>query len=62
MDFKKKWKHRNGNVYRIIEIANSHSDDLDRYPVMIVYKNVHNNTVWCRKLDDWHRSFVVIDE
>lgn len=49
------WKHRNGNLYCIVAVANL--PDEERYPKTVVYKNVKNGTVWARRYDDWHRSF-----
>ena len=54
------WRHRNGNEYRILHIANLL--DEERYPKTIVYQNVNNSTVWARRFDDWHRSFTFLRE
>lgn len=49
------WRHLNGNLYKVLMIANSELRN-DNYPVTVVYQNVDNGTVWCRRADDWHRS------
>jgi hypothetical protein len=50
------WRHKNGNMYRVIALANTRTERPDEYPIMVVYENIHNESVWCRKLNDWHRS------
>jgi hypothetical protein len=55
------WHHRNGNRYRVLMFTNTCTDAPDeRYPVMVVYQNQSNGTVWSRRLDDWHRSMTEI--
>lgn len=49
------WKHRNGNNYQVIMIANAFTDNEEKYPVTIIYKGL-NGRVWSRPLSDWHRS------
>lgn len=51
------WKHRNGNVYEVLMVANEQTAMPDRYPVTVVYQNIENGTVWSRPLSDWERSF-----
>jgi hypothetical protein len=48
------WAHYNGNLYRVVAIANL--PDKERYPKTVVYQNVENGTMWARRFDDWHRS------
>jgi hypothetical protein len=50
------WKHKNGNKYKVLLLANQKSERLDEYPVMVIYQNVDTHSVWARRLDDWHRS------
>ena len=52
------WRHRNGNRYCVIAIANASGspERQAKYPVTVVYQNVSNRTIWARRLDDWHRS------
>ena len=50
------WQHKNGNKYSVVLLANERSERLEEYPVMVVYENIDNHTVWTRKLTDWHRS------
>ena len=50
------WRHRNGQRYNVTAITNLESRDLDRYPITVVYRNVNNETVWSRPVNDWHRS------
>lgn len=49
------WRHRNGNRYTVVVLANTHTEDPDRYPVTVVYRG-ENGRMWARPLSDWHRS------
>ena len=53
------WKHKNGNKYEVITIANSETKT-DRYPVTVIYKNIYNGSIWSRSLSDWHRSMTLL--
>ncbi len=44
-----RYKHRNGNMYTVIIIANEFSDR-DEYPVTVVYQG-DNGKVWAKP---WH--------
>jgi len=50
------WTHKNGNKYKVIALANTRTERPEQYPVTVVYENINNGTVWCRKATDWHRS------
>lgn len=54
------WKHRNGNHYAVVMIANGESERQENYPTTVVYRNVENGNVYSRKLSDWHRSMTEI--
>lgn len=54
---KTKWQHTNGNVYEVVMLANEATEQPERYPVTVVYRNVDNGTLWSRALSDWERSF-----
>lgn len=56
------WQHRNGNVYVVVALANTRTERPDEYPVMVVYENIANQAVWCRRADDWHRSMTEIED
>lgn len=51
---KTQWKHRNGNVYTVLMIANEHSER-PQYAPTVVYQGPNGN-VWARPASDWHRS------
>lgn len=53
------WKHNNGNIYTVIEIANLDSEDLTKYPITVVYRG-KNGKIWSRPLIRWHGSFTKI--
>lgn len=49
------WRHTNGNIYQVVEIANRYTERPDQYPVTVIYKGA-NGRVWCRPLKNWYRS------
>jgi hypothetical protein len=51
------WRHRNGNLYCVMCLANSASTS-ERYPVTVVYMGT-NGLIWSRQLSDWHRSMTL---
>lgn len=53
------WQHRNGNRYTAIGILNAHTEQPDKYPVMVSYVGSNGRT-WARRLDDWHRSMTLL--
>jgi hypothetical protein len=52
-----RWRHRNGNIYVVIFIANEPGND--RYPRTVIYVG-GNEKVWARRVDDWHRSMTLV--
>lgn len=54
------WRHRNGNIYEVTGYTNLHSENTDRYPIMIIYRG-NNGLVWSRQLSDWYRSFSPVE-
>lgn len=56
---KSRWKHRNGNVYTVLFIANHASENEERYPKTVVYQG-ENGNIWSRPLSDWHRSMTFL--
>jgi hypothetical protein len=55
-----RWKHRNGNLYTVLLIANTASTNPDYEPT-VVYQG-ENGNVWARLLSDWSRSFEAVSE
>lgn len=54
------WRHyNNGNVYKVLMIANAASTRLTKCPVMVVYQG-ENGNVWARKVVDWFPAFVPV--
>lgn len=53
------YKHKNGNLYRTLMFANEDSQNLEKYPVMIVYIGANGKT-WARRVDKWHGSFTIL--
>ena len=51
------WLHTSGAEYMVLMVANSASEQSDRYPVTVVYRRYSDGTVWSRPLADWYRSF-----
>lgn len=54
-----RWQHRNGNRYRVLALANTDSDNHEKYPPTVVYQGP-NGKVWSRRLSDWERSFTAL--
>lgn len=54
------WQHYNKNRYVVMAVVNL--ADEPRYPKTVVYENMLTGTQWCRRYDDWHRSFTFIGE
>ena len=48
------WRHRNGNMYTIVTVANMNSKRLS-YPPTVVYMGVNGN-IWSRPVKDWFSS------
>lgn len=56
-----RWRHSNGNIYAVVLIANEHSENQDRYPTMVVYRDYDGRT-WSKPLSDWHRSMTKMED
>jgi hypothetical protein len=54
-----RWRHRNGNTYTVLLVANLL--DEERYPKTVVYIG-GNGRVWARRADDWHRSMTYLED
>ena len=54
------WRHHNGNLYRVIDVANLHSED-HKYPATVHYMDQKGRT-WSRSLDDWHKSMTFVKQ
>jgi len=50
------WTHHSGRVYRVIAVANVHSDDQERYPITVVYRGVTKKRVWSKSLVRFHAT------
>jgi len=50
------WRHRNGNVYKVLFYTNIEPGRQTEYPTTVVYENVANGNRYSRRLVDWHRS------
>ena len=50
------WVHSNkATIYKVLAFANTGSHN-EKYKPSIVYQGMHNNLIWVRPEDDWHRS------
>lgn len=56
-----RWRHSNGNTYAVIFITNKHSENQDRYPTTVVYRDYDGRT-WSKPLSDWHRSMTEMED
>lgn len=55
-----RWKHHNGNEYRVVMLANLDSMRAE-YPPTVVYVGA-NGKVWSRPVARWHSSMTPITE
>lgn len=55
------WQHTNGNRYSVIAFANIETDRQDSYPTTIIYRNINNDKLYCRRLIDWERSMIAVN-
>lgn len=52
------WIHTKSNqIYRVLFLTNTESDNQERYPTSVSYQNIQNGKRYSRRADDWHRSF-----
>lgn len=56
------WRHKNGNLYRVVLITNTESTRQDEYPTTVSYENIHNKTLWSRAYARWHGSMTAVDD
>lgn len=56
-----RWKHSNGSTYTVILITNEHSENQDRYPTTVVYRD-YDYISWSKPLSDWHRSMTKMED
>lgn len=56
-----RWKHSNGSTYAVLLITNEHSENQDRYPTTVVYRDYDYKT-WSKPLSDWYRSMTKIED
>jgi hypothetical protein len=57
----KPYRHKNGNVYKVLFLTNTDStpERLIDHPIDVVYMG-QNGKLWSRKLSDWNKSFTPI--
>ena len=57
-----RYKHKNGNIYKVLMLANEDALAINRkdYPVVVVYQG-ENGRIWSRTLDNWERSFTEVE-
>lgn len=56
-----KWQHTNGNLYKVLHIANKYTTRSEEYPVTIVYKGA-NGRIWSRPFSRWHKSMTEVNK
>lgn len=55
------WRHRNGNDYWVVLIANRDSTRPDEFPITVVYRG-SNQRIWAKPLDDFLTKMTPIPE
>lgn len=53
-----KYKHRNGNIYEVLLIANENSDRAE-YPITVVYVGANGN-IWAKSLDNFLEKMTLV--
>lgn len=54
------YRHTNGNIYKIILIANKHSKNA-KYPITVIYTGT-NNRIWAKSLSNFTYTMTQVDE
>lgn len=54
------WKHSNGNVYKVLFIANAVTKDPIQHPTTVIFYNVNTGTMFTRAAYDWDRSLTAL--
>lgn len=52
-----KYRHRNGNLYEVLMIANANSDRAE-YPITVVYRG-NNGNIWAKTLADFNEKMTL---
>jgi hypothetical protein len=55
------YRHKNGNTYKVMLIANIHSIN-DDYPVTIVYEGYSNKRIWAKPLDNFLQKMSLVPD
>lgn len=56
-----KYRHNNGNTYKVILIANIDSNN-EQYPITIVYEGCFNHKIWAKPLDNFLLKMSLIND
>lgn len=51
------WKHKNGNRYEVIAVANEHAEGVKTktFPVIVVYRSLDDGKIWARNIAYFNR-------
>lgn len=52
-------RHHSGRVYTVIAVANHGSTNIDKFPLIVVYRGA-NGAVWARSYDQMKTKFTVL--
>lgn len=56
------WRHHKGDTYVVIEIANTASNDINKFPLMVIYRKAGHGDLWARPLTEWNAKFTLMDK
>ena len=56
------WRHRRGQLYRVVGFSNMAGNDSDNYPFTVIYEGVSSGDKWSRPLNKWHESMTLTGE
>ena len=54
------YQHKNGTKYKVLALSNQESKN-EKYPITVIYETLDSGKLWSRKLNDWDRSFRLIE-
>lgn len=59
----RRYMHTNGICYTVLCLTNMDAtpENAKKYPIDVIYVG-ENGKVWSRRLSDWWRSFILIDQ
>lgn len=54
-----RWQHHRGRYYRVVLVANLHSDQPEKFPLMVTYMD-EQQRMWSRPLVDFVQKMTLV--